>query len=180
MPLDPVVEGAPHVQAHNDERALINEIELRTTDAALDARVEEALEDFTPGVQAAIAKLETSVTFTDAAYPGSPIPGLAINVLGNGRPVELKLVCPSITHTVAGAAVNLQILADYSLSPLNTLSTVVLPVAGKGNGFIMEREVVIPDGVTKTFYIYGYSDTAGTSTLVAANYCPVEFKAIRR
>lgn len=62
MVLPNVAQGDPHVQAHNDERSKINEIDLRTSDEQLSVDIETALTD--PGAprDAADARVAAGTT----------------------------------------------------------------------------------------------------------------------
>jgi hypothetical protein len=151
--------------------------------ASIDAAVEEAVEAHTPGIELGYASRTTTYTTTSTVTGASAvtITGLSVTVTGQGRPVDVRFYCPSVYHSVAntfvGASVNTGNPVGVNANLMAQQSTLV----NNGPSILIDyRTGILTLGASYTFQVSVWGAVAGTSTFVAASYCPMELSVTSR
>lgn len=154
------------------------------TPAEADLAVEQAVQDHTPGIELGSVQRTANFTTTNTVSTSTAgdIPSFSIAVVGEGRPVDLRFHAPAVYHSVANTIVFASIVANGSVAGANSqLGGTFSPLTNNGPSLsITHRTGVLTDGVTYTFTLRIWGAVAGTCTLVAAGYCPIEFTATSR
>lgn len=151
--------------------------------AATDAQVEQALETYAPGTELGYASRATTFTTTNTAsnLAAGNITGLSVTFTGQGRPVDLRFQACSVYHSVANTHVSVVLLGNAGVTdPNNQIGAVASTLTTTGPSLVITRRTgVLTAGVSYTFLARAWA-AAGTSTFVAASYCPLELTVTSR
>lgn len=147
--------------------------------------VEQAVQDHTPGIELGVAQRTTTFTTTNTTAGNGAlgiVTSLSVTVVGKGRPADVEFYCPAAYHSVAGAFVAISINLGNPLAVANTqLGSVQSTLTSNGPAFrVTLRSAVLTDGASYTFQVNAWGSTAGTVSLVAAAYCPVQLTVTSR
>jgi hypothetical protein len=108
---------------------------------------------------------------------GGLITGLAMDVIGNGRPVDLKFT-GLIWHSTANTLVGVYFIIDgVSTGYIETENS---PSTTAGKSLRVERRLTIPEGVTRNVQVGIYGTVAGTCTLFGSSAIPATLSAVSR
>lgn len=180
MPLSNVALGAPHVAAHNAERAAINALEVDLADMQLEVdQIPDTVADLVPGeVAAAVAGhvpgsrmgyAESAVAFgtTNVAPTLAIISALTQVVTGTGRSVEIKVHLPRCYHTVANTGIIAGLFAIQTGFAGAYIDTIIgrTPSTTNADGCPIDlyAELTLGDGEEWTFAAYIAGLAAGTT-----------------
>jgi hypothetical protein len=151
---------ASHTHAQSDVTGLETALDDRVTEAEVDALVEQALEDHTPGIELGYAERTTSYSAGN-----SDISGLSVIVTGQGRPVDIEFYCPTAYHSVTGTLIRADIKSNGTI--VNSWFDVTSNTAA-GRTCQVKQRLVLTDGVEYTFTIGTFQGTGGTMTWFAS------------
>lgn len=149
-----------HTHAQSDVTGLEAALDDRVTEAEVDALVQQALEDHTPGIELGYAERSTSYSAGN-----SDISGLSVTVTGQGRPVDIEFYCPTAYHSVSGTLIRADIKSNGTI--VNSWFDVTSNTAAGRTAQVKQR-LVLTDGVDYTFTIGTFQGTAGTMTWFAS------------
>lgn len=156
-----------------------------STATAIDTKIAEYVNDAAEiqmaGIERGYAERTSTFTTTSATYPGVAIPGLAITVEGQDRPVDIEINIASAYHSVANTAVTaLMMVNGAPLSNFANLGVALSPSTSTGPALIVRRRVILTAGTSYTFSANIYAGAAGTTTLVAATYAAMYISVVSR
>lgn len=149
-----------HTHPQSDVTGLEAALDDRVTETEVDALVQQALEDHTPGIELGYA--ERTTNFVTAV--NTDITGLSVTVTGQGRPVDVEFFCPAAYHSVSGALVWADIKANGVI--LNSWFELTSNTAF-GRTCLVRQRVVLNDGVNYVFTVGTFLGSAGTMTWAA-------------
>jgi hypothetical protein len=134
---------------------------LTATD--VDAAIAQAVEDHTPGISLGSATLTTSFTTTNNNAI-TAVTGLSVVVVGQGRPVEVKIYVPSVIHTTANQILRVDLRANGTAIQSGWVTP---PLTTTGPTLTVAEEMTLTDGESYTFTAAVFFTLAGTMTLFA-------------
>lgn len=179
-----------HQQHHDVVHAAVNDYLARAASGgdlfpgAIDTAITQAVQNHTPGIELGAQRRNSNFTTTntDATNSVGNIPAFSIDVVGKGRPVELRFYASTVYHSVANSAVIVSIVCNDNVLDINSqLGARLSPSTTTGPSLeVTHRTDVLTNGVTYNFKARVFGSVAGTCTLVAAGYCPLEFNATSR
>lgn len=159
-------------------------IEVSEATAMVSTLVEQAVQDHTPGIDLGVASRTSNFTTTAVASSDTAgnIPSLVLNVVGQGRPIDIRFHCPSVRHSVANTTVSAVIIRDGNVTSAdNQIGAVKSASTTDGPSMtIVRRTGVLVAGTPYVFNVRVWGAAAGTCTLVGAAYCPIELTATSR
>jgi hypothetical protein len=127
----------------------------------VDALVQQALEDHTPGIELGFAERSTSFSTST----NTDITGLSVTVVGQGRPVDVEFFCSSAYHSVVGSMVRADIKSNGAV--INSWFDITSH-ATIGRTCLVRQRVVLTAGTSYTFTVGTFLGTAGTMTWFAS------------
>lgn len=144
------------------------------TTAGVDAAVQQAVEDHTPGIELGYSERTSNY----AAAAGGTITGISVTVVGQGRPVDIEFRCKGAYHTVIGTLLDTTIV-DASANiigsaRIQTWSTSDGPVVG------IRARKVLTDGVSYTYTVTVSQNAAGTHTFIGSAARPIWLSVVSR
>lgn len=147
----------------------------------IETLVEDALEAHTPGTELGYAASTASFSTNDAATLTTRIPDLVVPILGNGRPVEIKFFAPNVYHDIIGAIVTFYfVVDDVALTNDGQIGSTFSPQNTIGPSATIERRLVIPEGVTKTFKVGMLVGAGGEGHVIANPSARMHLSAVSR
>ena len=167
-----------------DTAALITTSNTATA-TAIDTKVEQAVSEVAEvqmaGIERGYAERTSTYTTTETAYPGVVVPGLAVTVIGQGRPVDIELNIAGVYHTVANTPVTILIGVNGAvLTDFANLGVAFSPSTDGGPVLAIRRRVILAAGTSYTFTAHMYGGAAGTAVLVGATYAPMYLSVVSR
>lgn len=160
-------------------------VEVSEATAMVTTLVEQAVQDHTPGIELGSASRTSAFTTTNiTAGNGSLglITGLTVTITGSGRPVDVRFTAPAVYHSVANTFVGVSINAGNPLAANNaTFASSQSTLTNNGNALEATlRTATLNDGQSYTFQVNVWGAAAGTSTLAAAAYGPIQLVVTSR
>ena len=148
-------------------------------DTAADDAVELAVETHTPGIElGSSSRTSTFTTTNTTAGNGSLgiLTSLSVTVVGTGRPAMVSFYAPAVYHSVANTFVAVSINTGNPLAASNAqLGSIASTLTNNGPSLrVTLRTGTLTLGQSYTFQANVWGTAAGTSTLVAAAYCPIQ------
>ncbi len=137
-----------------------------TIDAQISAEVVSATSGHIPGSEMGYAETTGNITTTNVFPTPAIISALTIVVSGEGRPVDIELFIPRLTHSVAGSEIYGIIASQIVGSGVTVYEQIIgasSPFTTRSDPFYIKRRKVLTDGVDYTmgFYVCSVS-VAGT------------------
>lgn len=160
-------------------------VEASAAAAMVNSLVEQAVQDHTPGIELGIASRTSAFTTTNTTAGNGAlglIPGLTVTVTGAGRPVDVRFTAPAVYHSVANTFVGVSINAGNPLAATNaTFASSQSTSTSNGNGLEATlRTATLNNGQSYTFQVNVWGAAAGTCTLAAAAYGPIQLTVTSR
>lgn len=159
-------------------------IEVDQAAAMVATLVQQEIENHTPGIDLGSTTrtsnaMSTTVVSTNAA---GDIANLSLNITGQGRPVDVRFHAPGVYHSTANALVSVILICNNNVNDTNNqIGTENSPLTNNGPSMsITRRTGVLAAGASYTFKVRLWGAVAGTSTLVAASFCPIELTVTSR
>ena len=147
--------------------------------------VDDTIGSRMPGSRLGIVRRTSTFTTTNTTAGNGAsgvIPGLSLAITGQGRPISLKLYLPTVYHSVANTYVGFSLNAGNPLAASNAqLGSVVSGLTNNGPSktLFLDTDALTQDQVY-TFQVNVWGAAAGTSSLIAAAYCPIVLEAVSR
>ena len=154
--------------------------ELRS---AIESTFDDVFAEYAPGTELGYASRLTTFTTTNvSATSGGEIPAMTLSIVGTGRPVDILFNVPAVFHSVVDTSVSVCLLVNgaFSTSYDSQLAVGFSPKNNNGPTLTLRRRILLTDGTTYNFGIRVVGGAAGTCTLVAAGYAPIELIATSR
>lgn len=153
--------------------------------AMVSSLVLQEVQDHTPGIDLGTASRTSAFTTTNTtAGNGSLglITGLTVTITGTGRPVDVRFTAPAVYHSVANTFVGVSINAGNPLAATNaTFASSQSTLTNNGNGLEATlRTPALNVGQSYTFQVNVWGGAAGTCTLAAAAYGPIQLAVTSR
>lgn len=157
---------------------------LTGSGGAVSFAVEEQVEGHIPGTDLGTVLRATSATSTTTAAtdPAGDLTGLSVTVVGQGRPVDVRFHAPGVYHSVANTLVSVILMCNGEVVGTNNqIGTENSPRTDNGPSMSISRRTgILTTGTSYTFSVRLWGAAAGTSTLVAASFCPIELAVTSR
>lgn len=153
-------------------------VDVDSSAALVGTLVEQAVQDHTPGMSLGAPKRITNFTTTNVTNTSTTgnINELQKTIVGQGRPVKLTFYAPGVWHSVANTVVSVAIIRDANIIGSDTqVGTAKSSSTTTGEPLVIIRETdPLVAGTSYTFTVRVWGAAAGTSTLVAASYLPIQ------
>lgn len=136
-----------------------------------------------PGIELGYAERVTSTPYQTTATNASAgiVPGLDIDVEGNGRPIDIEIFISSAFHSVASTGIVIALAVDEAVTGTGPqLGAVSSPSTSIGRSATVKRRLVIADGVTKNLGVILYGTAVGTTNLVTGPTVVSHISAVSR
>lgn len=156
-------------------------VSLSQLTTEVDNAVADAASVQMAGLELAYAESTVDFTSTDNATLNTRITGMVFDIVGRGRPVEIKFFCPDVFHSVTEGPITFFLVVDDL--PLNTtgqIVTAITPGTTAGEPSIMERRLVLADGVSYNFKVGMFLQVAGTGHAKGDPSAPMYLTATSR
>lgn len=180
-----VEPGDGHLLAWSDaDNAYMPIAQAEVIDLQVDAAVEQAVQDHTPGLELGYASRTSNFTTTNTVSTNAAgnITSISVTVVGTGRPVDVRFHCPSVYHSVANTGVSVVLIRDGNTTGAdNQIGAVLSQSTTTGPSLtITRRTATLTAGVSYNFIARAWGSAAGTCTLVGASFCPIELSVTSR
>lgn len=116
-------------------------------------------------------------TIANATQAGNKMTGLAVTVVGKGRPVEIEFHTPAVWHSTANNYVGVALLMDGVQVAIGQASS---PSNASGRSLTVKARKVLTDGQSYTFEVGKYCQTGATGNYHGAADTPMYLSVAER